>query len=118
MNKNTDFNLFRAMFNWHNEKFLHSSFIAMLLSMRKEYLKCFLKRMFHNITMKDSLQVQSCEALIDIFLTGDYRVYPNEVEHREIHQIDISIWSPNGEYVIIIEINYLQKTGIASTLHS
>ena len=112
MNKNTDFNLFRAMFNWHNEKFLHSSFIAMLLSMRKEYLKCFLERMFHNITMKDSLQGQSCEALIDIFLTGDYRVYPNEAEHREIHQIDMSIWSPNGEYVIIIEniLNHLKNT--------
>lgn len=109
MNKNTDFNLFRAMFNWHNEKFLHSSFIAMLLSMRKEYLKCFLERMFHNITMKDSLQGQSCKALIDIFLTGDYRIYPNEAEHREIHQIDISIWSPNGEYVIIIENKLFAK---------
>ena len=44
MNKNTDFNLFRAMFNWHNEKFLHSSFIAMLLSMRKEYLKSIVSK--------------------------------------------------------------------------
>lgn len=31
------------MFNWYNEKYLHSSFISMMLSLDERYLKLFIE---------------------------------------------------------------------------
>lgn len=39
------FNLFCSMFNWHNERYLHSSFIGMMLSMKREFLVSFLEEL-------------------------------------------------------------------------
>lgn len=43
--KKNGFNLFLSMFNWYNEKYLHSSFISMMLSLDERYLKlCSLRK--------------------------------------------------------------------------
>lgn len=39
------FNLFCSMFNWHNERYLHSSFIGMMLSMKREFFVSFLEEL-------------------------------------------------------------------------
>lgn len=41
--KKNGFNLFMSMFNWYNEKYLHSSFISMMLSLDERYLKLFIE---------------------------------------------------------------------------
>lgn len=41
--KKNGFNLFLSMFNWYNEKYLHSSFISMMLSLDERYLKLFIE---------------------------------------------------------------------------
>ena len=41
--KKKGFNLFMSMFNWYNEKYLHSSFISMMLSLDERYLKLFIE---------------------------------------------------------------------------
>lgn len=38
------FNLFCSMFNWHNERYLHSRFIGMMLSIKREFLVLYSKK--------------------------------------------------------------------------
>lgn len=46
--KKNGFNLFLSMFNWYNEKYLHSSFISMMLSLDERYLKLFIEEIKKN----------------------------------------------------------------------
>lgn len=90
--KNGGFNIFRYMFNWHNEKYLHSSFIGMMISYKKEYLQYFIDEIFGEDKER-----------ADIFKNSNCVIYPNKDEHREECNIDLLILSEDESHAIIIE---------------
>lgn len=94
--KKQNFNLFRYMFNWHNERYLHSSFICMMISMNKDYLHFLLEEIFERSGSKN----RECKKF---FENGDCKIYPNKDDHSEKHNIDILIMSPDKTKAIIIE---------------
>ncbi|WP_276966279.1 PD-(D/E)XK nuclease family protein [Bacteroides graminisolvens] len=94
--KKQNFNLFRYMFNWHNERYLHSSFICMMISMNKDYLHFLLEEIFERSGSKN----RECKKF---FENGDCEIYPNKDDHSEKHNIDILIMSPDKTKAIIIE---------------
>lgn len=92
------FNIFTALHNEHNEKFLHSRFIAYLLSptskhgMGTAYLEKFLVIINKHIPKFD---IENC------------KVRPNEQDKSEYKDIDILI--QNGKQSIIIENKIFAK---------
>lgn len=79
------FNLFCSMFNWHNERYLHSSFIGMMLSMKREFFVSFLEELHRADTGffkdEDLAYFKGCAC----------EIHPNMGEHGEWRNIDIPI---------------------------
>lgn len=86
------FNIFRYMFNWYNEKYLHSSFIGMMISYKKEYLQYFIDEIFGEDKER-----------ADIFKNSNCEIHPNKKEHNEKYNIDLLILSEDESHAIIIE---------------
>lgn len=108
--KKQNFNLFRYMFNWHNERYLHSSFICMMISMNKDYLHFLLEEIFERSGSKNS----ECKKF---FENGDCEIYPNKDDHSEKHNIDILIMSPDKTKAIIIENKTLAEDRLINGKH-
>ena len=91
-NKQEKLNIFRALHKVHDEKFLHSRFIAYLLSPTSKHRMgdAFLRKFIE-------------EAKINFDLDGDIEIYPNEKNKSEKYNIDILIVNKTTKQVIIIE---------------
>lgn len=100
--KKNGFNLFMSMFNWYNEKYLHSSFISMMLSLDERYLKLFIEEIKKND--------DKCNFCVEDFCKCD--VFPNKNDHSEKLNIDILITSKTTNKVIIIENKTFAKDRI------
>lgn len=99
--KKNGFNLFISMFNWYNEKYLHSSFISMMLSLDERYLKLFIEEIKKN---------DNGNFCVEDFCKCD--VFPNINNHAEKLNIDILITSKTTNKVIIIENKTFAKDRI------
>lgn len=99
--KKDGFNLFLSMFNWYNEKYLHSSFISMMLSLDERYLKLFIEEIKKN---------DNGNFCVEDFCKCD--VFPNRNDHSEKLNIDILITSKTTNKVIIIENKTFAKDRI------
>lgn len=99
--KKNGFNLFMSMFNWYNEKYLHSSFISMMLSLDERYLKLFIEEIKKN---------DNGNFCVEDFCKCD--VFPNINDHAEKLNIDILITSKTTNKVIIIENKTFAKDRI------
>lgn len=108
--KKQNFNLFRYMFNWHNERYLHSSFICMMISMNKDYLHFLLEEIFE----RSGSENRECKKF---FENGDCEIYPNKDDHSEKHNIDILIMSPDKTKAIIIENKTLAEDRFINGKH-
>ena len=108
--KKQNFNLFRYMFNWHNERYLHSSFICMMISMNKDYLHFLLEEIFERSGSKNREYKK-------FFENGDCKIYPNKDDHSEKHNIDILIMSPDKTKAIIIENKTLAEDRLINGKH-
>ena len=71
--KKNGFNLFLSMFNWYNEKYLHSSFISMMLSLDERYLKLFIEEIKKNDDKGNFCVEDFCKC----------DVFPNINDHAE-----------------------------------
>lgn len=100
--KKNGFNLFMSMFNWYNEKYLHSSFISMMLSLDERYLKLFIEEIKKNDDKGNFCVEDFCK----------YDVFPNKNDHSEKLNIDILITSKTTNKVIIIENKTFAKDRI------
>lgn len=100
--KKKGFNLFMSMFNWYNEKYLHSSFISMMLSLDERYLKLFIEEIKKNDD-KGNFCVEDFYKCV---------VFPNINDHAEKLNIDILITSKTTNKVIIIENKTFAKDRI------
>lgn len=100
--KKNGFNLFMSMFNWYNEKYLHSSFISMMLSLDERYLKLFIEEIKKNDDKGNFCVEDFCK----------YDVFPNKNDHAEKLNIDILITSKTTNKVIIIENKTFAKDRI------
>lgn len=100
--KKKGFNLFMSMFNWYNEKYLHSSFISMMLSLDERYLKLFIEEIKKNDDKGNFCVEDFCKC----------DVYPNINDHAEKLNIDILITSKTTNKVIIIENKTFAKDRI------
>jgi hypothetical protein len=100
--KKNGFNLFLSMFNWYNEKYLHSSFISMMLSLDERYLKLFIEEIKKNDDKGNFCVEDFCKC----------DVFPNINDHAEKLNIDILITSKTTNKVIIIENKTFAKDGI------
>lgn len=100
--KKKGFNLFMSMFNWYNEKYLHSSFISMMLSLDERYLKLFIEEIKKNDDKGNFCVEDFCK----------YVVFPNINDHAEKLNIDILITSKTTNKVIIIENKTFAKDRI------
>lgn len=99
--KKNGFNLFMSMFNWYNEKYLHSSFISMMLSLDERYLELFIEEIKKN---------DNGNFCVEDFCKCD--VFPNINDHAEKLNIDILITSETTNKVIIIENKTFAKDRI------
>lgn len=100
--KKNGFNLFMSMFNWYNEKYLHSSFISMMLSLDERYLKLFIEEIKKNDDKGNFCVEDFCKC----------DVFPNRNDHAEKLNIDILITSKTTNKVIIIENKTFAKDRI------
>lgn len=100
--KMNGFNLFISMFNWYNEKYLHSSFISMMLSLDERYLKLFIEEIKKNDDKGNFCVEDFCKC----------DVFPNRNDHAEKLNIDILITSKTTNKVIIIENKTFAKDRI------
>lgn len=100
--KKNGFNLFLSMFNWYNEKYLHSSFISMMLSLDERYLKLFIEEIKKNDDKGNFCVEDFCKC----------DVFPNINDHSEKLNIDILITSKTTNKVIIIENKTFAKDRI------
>lgn len=100
--KKNGFNLFMSMFNWYNEKYLHSSFISMMLSLDERYLKLFIEEIKKNDDKGNFCVEDFCKCV----------VFPNINDHAEKFNIDILITSKTTNKVIIIENKTFAKDRI------
>lgn len=100
--KKKGFNLFMSMFNWYNEKYLHSSFISMMLSLDERYLKLFIEEIKKNDDKGNFCVEDFCKCV----------VFPNINDHAEKLNIDILITSKTTNKVIIIENKTFAKDRI------
>lgn len=100
--KKNGFNLFMSMFNWYNEKYLHSSFISMMLSLDERYLKLFIEEIKKNDDKGNFCVEDFCK----------YDLFPNKNDHAEKLNIDILITSKTTNKVIIIENKTFAKDRI------
>lgn len=100
--KKKGFNLFMSMFNWYNEKYLHSSFISMMLSLDERYLKLFIEEIKKNDDKGNFCVEDFCKC----------DVFPNINDHAEKLNIDILITSKATNKVIIIENKTFAKDRI------
>lgn len=100
--KKKGFNLFMSMFNWYNEKYLHSSFISMMLSLDERYLKLFIEEIKKNDDKGNFCVEDFCKC----------DVFPNRNDHAEKLNIDILITSKTTNKVIIIENKTFAKDRI------
>ena len=100
--KKNGFNLFMSMFNWYNEKYLHSSFISMMLSLDERYLKLFIEEIKKNDDKGNFCVEDFCKCV----------VFPNINDHAEKLNIDIFITSKTTNKVIIIENKTFAKDRI------
>lgn len=100
--KKKGFNLFMSMFNWYNEKYLHSSFISMMLSLDERYLKLFIEEIKKNDDKGNFCVEDFCKC----------DVFPNRNNHAEKLNIDILITSKTTNKVIIIENKTFAKDRI------
>lgn len=100
--KKKGFNLFMSMFNWYNEKYLHSSFISMMLSLDERYLKLFIEEIKKNDDKGNFCVEDFCKC----------DVFPNINDHAEKLNIDILITSKTTNKVIIIENKTFAKDRI------
>lgn len=100
--KKNGFNLFMSMFNWYNEKYLHSSFISMMLSLDERYLKLFIEEIKKNDDKGNFCVEDFCKC----------DVFPNKNDHAEKLNIDILITSKTTNKVIIIENKTFAKDRI------
>lgn len=100
--KKNGFNLFMSMFNWYNEKYLHSSFISMMLSLDERYLKLFIEEIKKNDDKGNFCVEDFCKC----------DVFPNINDHAEKLNIDILIISKTTNKVIIIENKTFAKDRI------
>lgn len=100
--KKNGFNLFLSMFNWYNEKYLHSSFISMMLSLDERYLKLFIEEIKKNDDKGNFCVEDFCKC----------DVFPNRNDHAEKLNIDILITSKTTNKVIIIENKTFAKDRI------
>lgn len=100
--KKNGFNLFMSMFNWYNEKYLHSSFISMMLSLDERYLKLFIEEIKKNDDKGNFCVEDFCKCV----------VFPNINDHAEKLNIDILITSKTTNKVIIIENKTFAKDRI------
>lgn len=100
--KKNGFNLFLSMFNWYNEKYLHSSFISMMLSLDERYLKLFIEEIKKNDDKGNFCVEDFCKC----------DVFPNINDHAEKLNIDILITSKTTNKVIIIENKTFAKDRI------
>lgn len=100
--KKNGFNLFLSMFNWYNEKYLHSSFISMMLSLDERYLKLFIEEIKKNDDKGNFCVEDFCKC----------DVFPNINVHAEKLNIDILITSKTTNKVIIIENKTFAKDRI------
>lgn len=100
--KKNGFNLFMSMFNWYNEKYLHSSFISMMLSLDERYLKLFIEEIKKNDDKGNFCVEDFCKC----------DVFPNINDHAEKLNIDILITSKTTNKVIIIENKTFAKDRI------
>lgn len=90
------------MFNWYNEKYLHSSFISMMLSLDERYLKLFIEEIKKNDDKGNFCVEDFCKC----------DVFPNINDHAEKLNIDILITSKTTNKVIIIENKTFAKDRI------
>lgn len=100
--KKNGFNLFLSMFNWYNEKYLHSSFISMMLSLDERYLKLFIEEIKKNDDKGNFCVEDFCKC----------DVFPNINDHAEKLNIDILITSKTTNKVILIENKTFAKDRI------
>lgn len=100
--KKKGFNLFMSMFNWYNEKYLHSSFISMMLSLDERYFKLFIEEIKKNDDKGNFCVEDFCKC----------DVFPNINDHAEKLNIDILITSKTTNKVIIIENKTFAKDRI------
>lgn len=100
--KKNGFNLFMSMFNWYNEKYLHSSFISMMLSLDERYLKLFIEEIKKNDDKGNFCVEDFCKCV----------VFPNINDHAEKLNIDILITTKTTNKVIIIENKTFAKDRI------
>lgn len=107
------FNLFCSMFNWHNERYLHSSFIGMMLSMKQEFLVLFLE------------ELHRADAGAGVFKADDLayfkgctcKIYPNKDEHGEWRNIDILIRTADKKRAVVIENKILANDRMVNGKH-
>jgi hypothetical protein len=95
------FNIFRALHKVHDEKFLHSRFIAYLLSPESKHgmEDTFLKKFVEMIPeLKNIINIDQKDLKLD-----NWKVYPHENDKSEKENIDILIINEVEQKAIIIE---------------
>lgn len=105
------FNLFCSMFNWHNERYLHSSFIGMMLSMKREFLVSFLEELH-----RADAGVFKDEDLA-YFKGRECEIHPNKDEHWEWKNIDILIRTTDKKRAVVIENKMLANDRMVNGKH-
>lgn len=105
------FNLFCSMFNWHNERYLHSSFIGMMLSMKREFLVSFLEELHRAdagvFKAEDLAYFKGCAC----------EIHPNKDEHWEWKNIDILIRTTDKKRAVVIENKMLANDRMVNGKH-
>ena len=100
--KYNKYNFLKEMFNFSNERYLHSSFIAMLLSQedRNRYLGTFLNQLSK---CEDDNIIYGKRFNLSNLSLDKAIINPNKDDHREHKNIDILIrWEQNQEKTAII----------------
>lgn len=105
------FNLFCSMFNWHNERYLHSSFIGMMLSMKREFLVSFLE-VLHRA---DAGAFKTKD--LAYFKGRECEIHPNKDEHWEWKNIDILIRTTDKKRAVVIENKMLANDRMVNGKH-
>lgn len=99
------------MFNWHNERYLHSSFIGMMLSMKREFLVSFLEELHQAdagvFKDEDLAYFKECAC----------EIYPNKDEHGEWKNIDILIQTTDKKRAVVIENKMLANDRMVNGKH-
>lgn len=89
-------NIFKYMFNWHNEKYLHSSFICMLISYNVIFRNLFIEELIKVIPDKKRKWIENKE------LWDSCEIYPNKDDHSEMLNIDILL-KFRKDFAVVIE---------------